>query len=476
MTSPAGHRLSGSSLGRLLPHWRAAAAGASYVALAVAVRQLVLDGRLGVGVRLPAERDLAAALGLSRNTVTAAYNELRASGHVVSRHGSGTFVAVSASRGREQVGVSDVELDLALAAPEASPGSVERALAAAAELLPAELSRTGYDRQGLPALREAVAVRFTARGLPTHPDQIVISNGACGAFSLLGRVLIGAGDRALVDVPTWPGLIDTWRAAGARLSGVPLLDDGWDLDAVAAAHQQLVPRISCVVADFANPTGLLMDSRTRAGVVAAAQRGGGVLVVDETLVELYLDGQPMPLPMAAFSDDDRVVTVGSVSKSHWGGLRVGWVRAPRALAVQLAEARAALDLAPPVLDALVTAALLQDEQALAHRRATLASRRDAMVSALADRCADWRVSVPGGGLSLWVRLHAPVATALCAAAARQGVRLVPGGRFTLDGSAEHWLRLPYALPENQIREAVDRIAAARQDLQPDAETRSYAVA
>ncbi len=475
MTGPT-QRLTGSGLSRLLLDWRSASPAAGYQALAAAVRQLLLDGRLSAGVRLPAERDLATALGLSRTTVTAAYDALRASGHVRSRRGSGTFATAPARSLSQGPVATDVDLDLALAAPEPVSGSVERALTAAVESLPRELTRSGYDPQGLLALREALAARFTARGLPTSPDQIVVTSGAAGALTLLGRVLLAPGDRALVDIPTWPGLLDSWRAAGARLSGVPLLEDGWDLDAVAAAHRQLVPRASCVVADFANPTGFLLDAEGRAALVRAAARGGGVLVADETLVDLALDGQALPPPLASFDEDDRVVTVGSASKSHWGGLRVGWIRAPRALAAQVAEARASLDLAPPVLDALVVAALLQDDDALPRRRAVLASRRETIVAALAENCPDWTVRVPSGGLSLWVRLHAPVATALCAAAARQGVRLVPGGRFTLDGSAERWLRLPYALPEDDLREAVTRLARAREDLRPDSEPRRYAVA
>jgi DNA-binding transcriptional MocR family regulator len=92
------------------------------------------------------------------------------------------------------------------------------------------------------------------------------------------------------------------------------------------------------------------------------------------------------------------------------------------------------------------------------------ARRDTLVHALADACPDWQARVPGGGLALWVRLHAPVATALSAAAAREGVRLVPGGRFHADGTAERFVRVPYSLPEADLREAVRRLAVARERL------------
>ncbi|HWH28903.1 MAG TPA: PLP-dependent aminotransferase family protein [Mycobacteriales bacterium] len=461
--------VSGIHLARLLADWRlAAATGPSYLRLAAAVRALVVDGRLPLAARLPAERELAARLGVSRTTVTAAYDALRREGFVHARQGAGTFTALPPGHVHQAAGFTAVPgaapLDLAVASPEA-PEGVADAVERAAGRLGRHLRGHGYDVLGLPELREAVAARYSARGLPTSADQVVVTAGALAGTGLVARALVGPGDRVVVDTPTYPNALDVVRRSGGRLSGVALDDDGWDLDRIETAYRSALPRLGYVVADFANPTGHLLDADGRARLVRAATRAGSTLLVDETLVDVRLDDVAAPPPVAAFADDDTVLTVGSLSKSHWGGLRTGWLRAPRPLVARLAEARAAVDLAPPVLEQLVAVELLTDTAgAPADRLAQLRARRSALTSALAEHCPRWSWRQPAGGLVLWVRLDAPAATALAAAAARRGVRLVPGGRFAVDGTGERHVRVPYALPEPALRDAVARLAAAAEEL------------
>ncbi|MFP5291315.1 MAG: aminotransferase class I/II-fold pyridoxal phosphate-dependent enzyme, partial [Actinomycetes bacterium] len=147
----------------------------------------------------------------------------------------------------------------------------------------------GYDVLGLPELREAVAARYTARGLPTTADQVVVTAGALAGTGLVARALIGPGDRVVVDTPTYPNALDVVRRSGGRLSGVALDDDGWDLDRLETAYRSALPRLGYVVADFANPTGHLLDAAGRARLVRAAARAGSTLLVDETLVDVVLD-------------------------------------------------------------------------------------------------------------------------------------------------------------------------------------------
>jgi DNA-binding transcriptional MocR family regulator len=461
--------ISGVQLARLLVDWRLAAArGPAYVRLAAALRALVVDGRLPQDGRLPAERELAARLAVSRTTVTAAYDALRREGFLRARRGSGTFTSlpdghVHQASGWTAVGGS-AALDLAVASPDAVPDAVEAAVARATARLGPHLRGHGYDVLGLPALREAVAGRYEARGLPTSPDQVVVVAGALAGIGLVTRAVLAPGDRVVVDTPTYPNALEVVRRSGGRPTAVGLGDDGWDLDLLDAAYRQVLPRMGYVVADFANPTGHLLDGDGRAALVRSAARAGSTLVVDETLVDVVLDDVAMPPPVAAFDEDDAVVSVGSMSKSHWGGLRTGWVRAPRSLVVRFAETRGALDLAPPVLEQLVAAELLADDDALARRREQVRQRRDALVEALREHCPTWTWRPPSGGLALWVRLDEPIATALASAAARHGVRLVPGARFTVDGTGERHVRLPYALPEQHLHEAVRRLAAACADL------------
>jgi DNA-binding transcriptional MocR family regulator len=167
----------------------------------------------------------------------------------------------------------------------------------------------------------------------------------------------------------------------------------------------------------------------------------------------------MPRPLAAF--DDRVITLGSASKTFWGGLRVGWVRAPLPDVPRLQQARLSLDLGVPVLEQLVLATLLDRQGAvLEHRRAQLRRSRDALVGALHDRLPDWRFSVPPGGLSLWCELPAPRSTALCDAALPLGIRLAPGSAFGVGGGLESCVRIPFALEAEVLVGAVDGLARA----------------
>ena len=457
--------LGGPALARQLGDWRASAPRRPrYEQLAGAVRALVQDGRVPLGARLPAERELAARLAVSRTTVTTAYDALREQGYLVTRQGAGAFAALPAGGRGDWTGGPAAPIDLAVASPEADPAVIGPAVERAASRLPLHLGDPGYDVLGLPVLRAAVAERCTARGVPTTPDQVLITSGAMGALSLVARTLLGPGDRVLTDVPSYPNTLDSLRRAGGRLVPVALLDDGWDLDLVESAYRQVLPRLAYLVADYANPTGHLLPVEGRVRLVQAAARAGATLLVDEASVDLRLDGPAVPRPVASHDDDGRVLTVGSMSKSHWGGLRVGWLRGPAATVARVAEARATVDLAPPVLDQLVAVELLRDDTAVLAQQARVRLRRDALMEALQESCPDWSFTVPGGGLSLWVRLHAPVATALSAAAAREGVRLVPGGRFTSDGTAERFVRLPYSLPADQLREAVRRLSAAREHI------------
>jgi DNA-binding transcriptional MocR family regulator len=460
----------GTHLVRLLGDWSTrGGSGAAYARLADALRLLVLDGRLALDTRLPGERDLARALGLSRTTVTAAYDALRSGGYAASRHGSGTWTTLPASRCCDPSAAPWAPiapdgpdlLDLAHAAPDAPAVAVREAYDAALEQLPRHLPGHGYRLFGLPELRAAVAAKFTARGLPTSPEQILVTAGAQHAFSLVLALAVTPGDRVLVEHPTYPNALDAARGAGARFVPVALTDDGWDVDAVSAALRQTAPRLAYLVPDFHNPTGLLASPDERAALARLLARSRTLTVVDETLVDLRLDGPDLPPPMATLLPDDLAVTVGSTSKTFWGGLRVGWLRTDPATVRRLAAVRATVDNSSPVLEQLAVAYLLsRSDDVLTTRRRELRDRRDALAAAIATRLPDWSVRIPGGGLVLWCDLGAPVSSALVVAGERHGLRLAAGPRFGLDGAFERRLRLPFTYSIDVLDDAVDRLAAA----------------
>jgi DNA-binding transcriptional MocR family regulator len=384
----------------MLGHWRGGVRS-SAADLAAALRLLLLDGQLPPGTRVPSERELATATGTSRALTTAAYDRLRADGLLASRRGAGSWTTLPCTgRGGHLAPGPDHLVDLAHAAPSAPAG-----LAAAAEAVrpafAAQLGGHGYSPQGLPDLRARIADRYTARGLPTSPEQVLVTSGAQHAFGLVLRTLTVPGDRVLVENPTYPNALDAVRAAHARTIAVGLdADTGWDVDALGAALRRSTPALAYLIPDFQNPTGLRMPEATRADVAIQLRATRTPVVVDETLVELDLDGGPVPSPLAA-AVGDLAITVGSASKTFWGGLRLGWLRAPADVVARLVAARSATDLGCPVFEQLLLAELLDRPDLLPPRLDALraAARRAARraagaLSAVEDAAAGgWAVAV-----------------------------------------------------------------------------------
>ncbi len=481
------HRhLSPAAAARLLGRWHAG--GPAYTALADALRAAVLAGTLAPHTRLPSERDLAAALGVSRTTTAAAYGRLRELGFARSRTGSGTVVVLPRGTGRRaapraaggdapaETAPSGAAVDLAdlSQATSAAPSGLYAAYSRALERLPEHLSGGGYEPYGVAALREAVADRHTARGTPTSPDEILVTSGGQHAIATLAATLLGAGDRAVVQSPTYYHAMEALRRVGARLVPVPVGRGdrdgrdapGFDVELFGSTLRQVSPRLVYLVPDFHNPTAYTLTDAERAGVRDAAARHRVTVVGDETLTDLDLDGDPdapgpVAGPLAGDGSSPFVVTVGSASKSFWGGLRVGWVRAHPDLVARLARTRQSVDIATALLEQLTVVELLDDAAAvLAERRRMLREQRDLLCALLARDLPDWHVHVPEGGLSLWVDLGAPVAQACAAAAAAGGVLVNAGPTFTPDGSSADRLRLTFSRAPEELERAVRQLAVA----------------
>jgi DNA-binding transcriptional MocR family regulator len=456
--------LSARALGTLIQNWRTSGPGPAYAALADRIRLLVLDGRLALGTRLPAERELAAHLGLSRTTVSAAYADLRESGYLDSIRGSGSVVRLP-SRGSagapDPIATPDF-LDFSKATLPAVP-AVAAATERAAALLPSFLGESGFDPLGLRVLRQALADRYAARGLPTDPDEIMITIGAQHAIGLLARTLLSRGDRALVEAPSYPHAFEALRSSGARLVPVPVTtDEGWDELALEQAFQRTSPTLGYLMPDYHNPTGRSMSQELRERTVDLASRQGTTLVVDETMGELGLDGQAARAPFASVG---RAVTVGSVGKTVWGGLRIGWIRADRELIQRASRVRFALDLGTPILEQLILLELLPEyDRILEDRRDYLRSGRDHLVSRLAESLPNWTVPHAEGGLTVWVNLGAPVSSQLALASRNHGLVIAAGPRFGVDGVFERFIRIPFSHPADLIDGAVDALTAAWADV------------
>ncbi|HEX7783650.1 MAG TPA: PLP-dependent aminotransferase family protein [Sphingobium sp.] len=455
--------LGSASLVRQLGSWRGEESSeAAYRQLARALRLLILDGRVGLGVRLPGERELAQALGLSRTTLAGAYNQLRDEGYLASRQGSGSVTRIPGGRRAapepEEAGESNNLLDWTAAALPA-PQSVWHAYEDALHQLPVWLGGMGYEALGLPRLRQAIADDYAARGCPTRPEQIMVTGGGQHALALILRLLAGPGDRVVVDHPTYHNALTAIRRSNCVPVPVGLPETGWDIDAFGAAFRQTGPRFAYVIADFHNPTGRCMDVAARQALVVMAERTRTPLVIDETMADIALDEEAPP-PVAVHDHaGTNVISVGSASKRFWGGLRIGWIRADEQMIAALGRIRVTLDLATPVMEQLATAALLQSNAGVPARRAMLIDRRDHLVALLGRHLPHWNVPVPSGGMSLWVEMPRPESSALAAIAQGEGLRIAPGPRFGLDGAFERFVRLPFVLSKDRLDVAVERLAA-----------------
>lgn len=446
-------RITARALAAALGGWRTREP--AYEALADGIRLLCLDNRLAARTALPAERELATALHVSRTTVAAAYRSLRDSSHISSLRGSGSVTLPRPRRDVGRVAAGDGAIDLQQASPAAWPGlaGVMSEVAADAASI---VSRAGYDVRGSLELRHALAARYGALGIPTTAEQIVITTGAQSAIHLLATVLLSRGDRALIETPTYPHAADALRAAGARLTSVPVTtDDGWDLDRASQVFARTRPRVAYLMPRFQNPTGRSMSAHEEAVFARAARENRTTLIIDETTADLAIDGSPA-VPACAHEE---VVRVGSFGKSVWGGLRVGWVRAQEDVIHRIVAARPARELGTPEFEQVVATRLVaRMPEILAQRSDLLRTGRDTLVDALSRMTPQWRVPRVAGGVALWVELDAPLSTGLVLAARAHGVFLSAGSRFGVDGPHDRHLRLPFTSPPEELVRAVEVLA------------------
>jgi DNA-binding transcriptional MocR family regulator len=439
--------------------------------LAGSLEAAIARGTLPPGTRLPSERDLADRLGLSRSTVVAAYDRLKDDGRIHTQRGSGTFVGAPV-RSREGhflpghlLSIVDnrdgprqtVEFTIA-----ALPGSREIAPAGerlARHLGTLSLETPGYLPLGLPALRREIARLYEKRGLPTDPDQIIVTSGAQQAIALVAQLFRGA--RVAMEDPTNPASIDAFRAAGTDLIPIPVDADGACVDDLAALAPAEAPRAVYIATTFNNPTGTMLSAQRRRTLAESARREGWTIIEDETLCDISIDEAPVPAPIAALETAGDVLSIGSACKLFWGGLRIGWVRGNHRLIGAIAPLKIVADLGTSLVGQALCAELMPlRERVRAERRAQLRTRYRTLTGALARALPDWTWSEPRGGSSLWIALPHGDSAGFALEAARYGVTLAPGNAFSSTDRHGRHLRLPFVLDPADLREGVARLASA----------------
>jgi DNA-binding transcriptional MocR family regulator len=437
--------------------------------VAATLRSQVVQGELHAGMRLPSERALAARLQVSRVTVVRALARLRLEGLIVTRQGAGTFVAATdrlmdtvAARPAGAEGSSPTPgapvIDLRWATT-AGPAELLQVVSAAVEHgLAAALPGDGGVADG-DVLAQALADHLSAAGLATRAAQLTLTSGAMAGLRLILDTTGPPGRVAIAETPTYPGALRLFAQQRRRLSAWPAGAAGWDPGQLAQLMRSGAPGVLYVQPDGHNPTGASMPADVREAVGRAAATTSWLTVADETMRPLSLTGELLP-SLASYSDS--VLLVSSMSKTVWGGLRLGWVRAPVTITRQLRNVAAVLGSGPGSLDQAVGLELLSSLGLIIDRRSRLLAENlqylEGRLHALGRPGLTWHR--PDAGITLWLDLGGPSAHEVVQRCARLGVLLEPPSSYAVGGRDDRHLRLPFTAPPAILDRAVDVLGQA----------------
>lgn len=466
-----------------------------YTQIAAQVRQLIQQGALKIGDRLPPNRELADRLGVNRSTVTTAYDELLADGLIATRVGSGTYVVA--------IPAAPAPVALAAATPQLAPLNWEAVLPElrlddwlanrgntrrkdnwmfthalpATELFPLDDFRRSVERVlrrdgrallqlgtsgGYEPLQQYLLQQMALVGIRAEPAELMLTSGCQQGLDLLRQTLLQPGDEVVVENPTYPGALSLFCQPPSKFIGVPVTANGLDLAALEDVLRRRHPKLIYTVPTFHNPTGATMDLAARRRLIELAAQYRVPIVEDEIYRELRYDGAALP-SLKALDQYGVVVYLNSFSKVAFPGLRVGWIVAPRLLIEHLQALRQRADLHGNLLAQAALADFARQGLMTKHIqrcRRGYVQRRDAMLAALQRHfpaSASW--TVPEGGMALWVQLPAGLsANELQAQAQLQGIYFTPGPRFYASGARANTLRLSFTMvTAPQIEEGIKRL-------------------
>jgi DNA-binding transcriptional MocR family regulator len=465
-------RTTADQLADVLDHWQSGT-GPLYQQLSDAIVALAEAGSLEHGCRMPSERALAQRLHLSRNTVTAAYQQLRDQEWLEVTPGAAPRLG-SLSRGvmalspqdrfaRILVGQQPPLVAFNTASPPPAP-IVNDALNHPTEFLGGQaVIGNGYAALGDIELTRAIVEHLRASGIPAEPDEVVITAGGQQAVWLAVTGVASDGGAVAMESVTYPGVFDAVAASGARPLALPMTASGLDVTQAAKLFKAARPDVAYVTT-FHNPTGTALSDEDAARLVAAAAATGTTIVDDRIIGDLSLDGVTRR-PMATFPGGRSVITIGGLSKVFWGGLRLGWLHTNATLAAQLRHRRAAMDLGGPAMIQRIGAKLLTDHyaQTLAWRLGELRTSLEVARAAIDEQGLDWQYQLPVGGPSLWIRLPDGGAERFAERSAAAGVPVAPGSAFeVVPGAGADRFRLPFYLPPEDMKLGIkvlaDRVA------------------
>jgi len=450
------------------------------------IRGAILDGRLRLGQTLPATRELASRLAVSRNTVAVAYDRLAAEGFVAGRMGAGTYVSApveehpaapadgaDAPRPRPvwdaigeppDLSATGAEYDFRAGVPDARLFPYQTWRRLMADELRASAVQAGVyaDPAGHPGLRAAIARHAgVSRAVRAGRDDVLVTSGCQQAVDLVARVLLSPGDRVAVEDPGYPPPAMLFSSLGLRVVGVPVDAHGLVVDAIPGDA-----RLVYVTPSHQFPLGVPMSLPRRMALLAWARAHHAVVLEDDYDSEFRFTGRPIE-PLQSLDRHGRVVYVGSFSKVMLPTLRLGFCVAPPSLHSALRTAKFVTDW-HTALPAQAALARFLDDGTLARHvrrmRSVYQARHDLISAVLAADLAPWLDPVPSpAGLHLSALSGHDLRTVVGAARER-GVLVQPLSSFAVDGPPRHGLLFGYGMvPLERIPAGLALLRSALKD-------------
>ena len=451
------------------------------------------SGALEPGAKLPPTRELAAQAGINHLTAARVYRRLAESGFVTAQVGRGTFVRTLAPASStvagddwqvyalppdelsysEQVladsfalaGRDDlISLAVGWPAPSTYPTDELARITADVFAEVGDAALSYLNAEGLYDLREQLARRGRDFGYAEGADEIVVTSGAQQGIALAARATLEPGDVAVIESPTFIGMMTAMRGTGARVIGVPVDEDGFDVDALERLLARHEVKLVGLQSACQNPTGRSLSDERRERLARLAIERNFFILEDRVYADMRFEG-PFAPSLRGLAPA-HVLYVNSLSKVVGGGLRTGWVAARGPVRDRLAMLKLEADFHSPTLIQHMVARWLATGAYDRHVERTMPfyrERRDALLASLERHMAgEYRVQTPQGGHHLWVTLERSLdERALYGEAARHGVTFTPGGAITAERRSQTSFRLSFSLLDPpQLDEGVRRLARA----------------
>jgi DNA-binding transcriptional MocR family regulator len=479
-----------------------------YLQISNNIRDMILAGTLAAGTRLPPERKLAEQLQVNRSTVLNAYRELKANNLADSHIGQGTSVIEGKLDGAfKQEGMADENTPIpsmpweqifsesSLRSQDTTvrdllrlSGNSGMILFAAGVTVPGIDSLDALQRiqtevlrqyghtavqhipsEGFYPLRESICTLMHERGICANAEDTVVLSGSQQGLDLAARIFLDPGDVVLVEEPSFFSAFHIFRAAGARVIGVPTDRDGMRTDILAGLLERYKPKLIYTIPDFQNPAGFVMSLERRKNLLSLAYKHQTVILEDDPYGRLRYEGNSLP-PLKALDKFGHVVYLSTFSKLLFPGFRVGWLTAPQAVIHRFVLLKQMADLHTSSLPQLIFDRFIREgllEKHLVIANGENCRRRDTMLEALHSaeiEGLNW--NTPEGGLYLWCRIPGNILQArLLTRSVENGVSFVPGNTFFPGTPSGNYIRLNFTYPApEQIVEGVKRLSGAWEDV------------